>query len=154
MGFLAPTLVVFDCLSGASRIINKTPFKIGSGVDCDWRIDDSAVAAEHCVIQRKGHTFFLLPVEGTNFLMLDGTDLPGGELALNTDHTLAVGTHLFALHGSRDPDRWLAGMNHFEWFVFDKSTQNNFGPFLFQRSGRRAPELSRRRKTRSCCAAG
>jgi hypothetical protein len=135
MAFFAPTLILFDCLSGAARVVDKTPFKIGSGPDCDWRIDDTGVAPEHCVIQRKGHAFFLLPAEGTSCLMLDGTDLPGGELALDLDHTLAVGRHLFALRAARDSQKWLAGLDNHEWFIFDKNAQSKYGPYSFHGLG-------------------
>jgi len=132
MALFAPTLILFDCLSGAHRVVDKTPFKIGSGPDCDWRIDDPAVAPAHCVIQRKGYAFFLLPAEGSSYLMLDGTDLPGGELALDTDHTLAVGDHLFALRAARDSHKWLEGLSHLEWFIFDKHAMVKYGPYSFK----------------------
>jgi hypothetical protein len=135
MAFFAPTLILFDCLSGANRVVDKTPFKIGSGPDCDWRIDDPEVSPEHCVIQRKGHAFYLLPSEGRSFLMLDGTDLPGGELALDTDHTLAIGEHLFALRAARDSHKWLEGMSPLEWYIFDKVALQKYGPFSFKGLG-------------------
>ena len=128
MGIFAPTLILFDCVSGANRVVDKTPFKIGSGADCDWRIDDYSVAEEHCVIQRKGREFFLLASNGTEAVLLDGVENPGGALARDTDHTLVVGGHLFALHGSSDADKWLRGMNHREWFIFNKAEQQKYGP--------------------------
>src|SRR5258708_4520574 len=121
MGIFAPTLILFDCVSGAHRVVDKTPFKIGGGQASDWRIDDYSVAEEHCVIQRKGRAFYLLPSNGTESVLLDGVADRGSELVLNTDHTLVIGAHLFALHGSSDAQQWLRGMNHSEWFIFDKS---------------------------------
>ena len=62
--------VLFDCTAGTYRMVEKTPFKIGSGDDCDWRIDDPQVAAEHCVIQRKSNTYYLLSSAGTEGVLL------------------------------------------------------------------------------------
>lgn len=131
MGFFAPTLILFDCVSGAHRVVDKTPFKIGSGSDCDWRIDDFSVAEEHCAIQRKGRSFFLLPSNGTETVLLDGVAHSGGELALDADHTLMIDGHLFALRGSTDAQKWLHGMDHSEWFVYDKAEEKKFGPYRF-----------------------
>lgn len=72
MGIFAPTLVFFDCLSEAHCVVDKTPFKNGSGPDCDWRIDDYSVAEEHCAIQRKGREFYLLAFRCTDAVLLDG----------------------------------------------------------------------------------
>ena len=112
-------------------MVDKTPFKIGSGPDCDWRIDDFSVAEEHCVIQRKGRAFCLLASNGTDAVLLDGVANPGGELASDVDHTLVIGGHFFALHGSSDAQKWLRGMNHSEWFIYDKAEQRKFGPLAF-----------------------
>ena len=131
MGIFAPALILFDCLSGAHRVVDKTPFKIGSGPDCDWRIDDYSVAEEHCVIQRKGRAFYLLASNGTDAVLLDGVANAGGELAADVDHTLVIGGHFFALHGSSDAQKWLRGMNHSEWFIYDKAEQRKFGPLAF-----------------------
>jgi hypothetical protein len=46
----------------------------------------------------------------------------------DTDHTLVIGRHLFALHGSSDAQKWLRGMNHSEWFIYDKGLEKKFGP--------------------------
>ena len=131
MGILAPTFILFDCVTGENRPVDKTPFKIGSGSDCDWRIDDSSVAAEHCVIQRKGSAFYLLALNGTGAVLCDGVESKGGELECDTDHTLVIGRHLFALHGSSDAQKWLHGMSHSEWFIYDKGLEKKFGPVAF-----------------------
>ena len=131
MGMPSPALILFDCLSGTHRVVDKTPFKIGSGPDCDWRIDDSSVAEEHCVIQRKGRSLYLLASNGTGAVLLDGVANAGGELALNEDHTLVIGGHLFALHGSGDAQKWLRGMNHAEWFIYNKAEERKYGPHAF-----------------------
>lgn len=131
MGIFAPTLILFDCVSGAHRVVDKTPFKIGSGADCDWRIDDYSVAEEHCVVQRKGQTFYLLAANGTNAVLLDGVDNPGAELESDVDHTLIIGGHLFALRESKDAQKWLRGMKHSEWFIFHKTESQRYGPLDF-----------------------
>ena len=112
-------------------MVDKTPFKIGSGSDCDWRIDDYSVAEEHCVIQRKGSAFYLLPTEGAGNILLDGVENAGGELAADADHTLVIRGHLFALHGSSDAEKWLSGMDHSEWFIFDSAERRKSGPHAF-----------------------
>lgn len=131
MALIDPTWILFDCVTGAHRAVEKTPFKIGSGPDCDWRIDDSAVASEHCVIQRKGSAFYLLPPNANERLLLDGISSRGGELECDTDHTLLIGRHLFALHGSNEADKWLRKMDHSEWFIYDKTLEKQFGPLAF-----------------------
>ena len=125
------SLILFDCLSGGHRIVDKTPFKIGSGLDCDWRIDDFSVADEHCVIQRKGRSFFLLASNQGRTILLDGQSTGGGELEMNIDHTLIIGGNLFALYGASDAQRWLSQMNHAVWFIFDKGQSQKHGPFAF-----------------------
>src|SRR6187399_809323 len=53
MGLLIPDCILFDCLTGAHCAVEKSPFVIGSGPDCDWRIDDPDVPETHSVIQCK-----------------------------------------------------------------------------------------------------
>ncbi|MDB6174047.1 MAG: hypothetical protein JWL59_3358 [Chthoniobacteraceae bacterium] len=110
-------------------MVDKTPFTIGSGPDCDWRIDDYSVAEEHCVIERKGRAFHLLAANGS--VLLDGLADAGGELASDTDHTLSIDGHLFALHESGNAREWLGRMNHSEWFIFKKSESQKYGPIDF-----------------------
>jgi len=131
MNLFSSGCVLFDCAAGAYRMVLKTPFKIGSGEDSDWRIDDPEVPAEHCVIQRKSNTYYLLSSAGTEGVLLDGMLSPGGQLTPNSDHTLIIGKHLFALRAGNNPDQWIARMNSREWFVFDKSTSSRFGPVAF-----------------------
>lgn len=64
-------------------------------------------------------------------MLLDGVENAGGELALDTDHTLAIGAHLFALHGSSDAQKWLRGMSHSEWFIFNQAESQKYGPLDF-----------------------
>jgi FHA domain len=131
MNLFSSGCVLFDCTEGVYRIVEKTPFKIGSGGDCDWRIDDPWVAAEHCVIQRKSNVYYLLSSAGTDGVLLDGMLSPGGQLTPNVDHTLIVGNRLFALRVGSGLDKWSAGMNSNEWFVYDKAASSKFGPVSF-----------------------
>jgi FHA domain len=131
MNLFSSGCVLFDCSEGAYRMVEKTPFKIGSGDDCDWRIDDPQVAAEHCVIQRKSHTYYLLSSAGTEGVLLDGMLNPGGQLAPNTDHTLIIGKRLFALRVGSALEKWTAGMNSTQWFIFDKTNSSTSGPVAF-----------------------
>jgi hypothetical protein len=128
MGFLTPEFILFDCFTGAHGRIHKTPFVIGSGPDCDWRIDDPAVAPEHCVIERQGRTFFARPANGAAALLLDGSASEGTELTTDDDHTLIVANHFLALHGASDPTKWLARMDHHKWYIFDRGTEVKSGP--------------------------
>jgi hypothetical protein len=131
MNLFSSGCVLFDCTAGTYRMVEKTPFKIGSGADCDWRIDDPQVAAEYCVIQRKTGTYYLLSSAGNEGVLLDGMLNPGGQLTPNTDHTLIIGKHLFALRPGSGLDEWIASMDAGEWFVFNKSTSAKLGPFAF-----------------------
>ena len=131
MNLFSSGCVLFDCTAGTYRMVEKTPFKIGGGEDCDWRIEDPQVAAEHCVIQRKASSYYLLSSAGIEGVLLDGMMNPGGQLTANDDHTLVVGKHLFALRAGSHLDQWIARMNSREWFVFDKATSSRFGPVAF-----------------------
>ncbi len=112
------------------RIVDKTPFKIGSGPDCDWRINDLSVVSEHCTIQRKGSAFCIVAANGGEIL-LDGVASQGRELVADTEHTLIVGSNLFALHTSSQTKKWLAGLNHSEWFIYDVARAQKYGPTNF-----------------------
>ncbi len=143
MGFLAPEFILFDCFTGAHRLVDKTPFKIGSGDDCDWRIDDPAVAAEHCLIQRKGRAYSILPANGSGVVLLDGSASPGTWLSTDQDHTLVIGAHFFALHGASDPQAWLAGMDHGSWYIYDRATDVKSGPCALHELAGHLAELPR-----------
>jgi len=132
MGFFAPELILFDCGSGAHRVVEKTPFVIGSGADADWRVEGAQVSAEHCVIQRKGRDYFLLPANGTDELLLDGVLSAGGEIAPDLDHTLIIDGHFFALRTGAALRQWVDGLNHREWFIYDKANSAKFGPCAFR----------------------
>lgn len=129
MGLLSSELAIYDCVTGRTARTTRMPFKIGSGPDCDWRIDDPAVPAEYCTIQRKGRAFYLVPAEGS--IIYDGLPNDGGELTEKEDHTLVVGSHLLALRAG-DTRTWLANMDHEQWFIFDKLAQTKSGPCAFQ----------------------
>ena len=128
MAFFAPEFVLFDCFTGEHRIVDKTPFKIGSEADCDWRIDDPAVGAEHCVIQRKGRSFSIHPGDDCDALILNGASCPGTWLSADEDYTLNIGSHFLALHGASDPTAWLAGLDHERWYLYDRTTDVKSGP--------------------------
>jgi hypothetical protein len=131
MGFLSTEFAAFDCVTGRQQIIDKTPFVIGSGSDCDWRIDDPSVPAAHCIIQRRDRAFFLLPGNGSASVLLDGVESTGAELTAGEDHTLVIGRHLIALRGESRPKQWLSTLNHTEWFIYDKASQSKQGPCAF-----------------------
>ena len=124
-------LIIYDCISGAHREVDQTPFKIGSGPDCDWRIDDSSVAEEHCVIQRKDRSLYLIPSNGTGRILFDGVSGLGGEIEADTDHTLVIGSHLFALRASSEAEDWLGEMNSQEWFIYEQNADKKYGPISF-----------------------
>ncbi len=128
MGFLAPEFTLFDCFTGHHRLVDHTPFTIGSGDDCDWRIDDPAVAEVFCVIQKKGRAFSILPANGTASLLLNGSASAGTYLNADEDHTLIIGGHFLALHGTNDPAAWLAKMDHQRWYIYDRTADVKSGP--------------------------
>ena len=128
MGFLAPEFILFDCFTGEHRLVEKTPFKIGSGPDCDWRIDDPSVPDEHCIIQRKGRAFSVVPGRDSDALLLNGSASAGTWLSTDEDYTLIVGGHFLALHGASDPQVWLAGLDHQRWYIYDRTTDVKSGP--------------------------
>jgi hypothetical protein len=135
MGLFSSEMALVDCVTGRRVQIEQTPFTIGSGAESDWRIDDPSVAAEHCVIQRKGRDYFLLPAHGIGTLMIDGIESAGGQLAPGEDHTLVVGRELLAMRTAGDAHRWLEIVDHQQWFIFDPATQTKSGPCAFQELG-------------------
>jgi len=135
MGIFSPQMVLVDCVSGRKIRVDQTPFTIGSGATCDLRIDDGSVAAEHCVIHRKGREFFLLPADGTRTLLLDGLESPGGPIHPDQDHTLVVGGQLLAFRTAGNAYRWLETIDHTAWFIFDPVTRSKSGPCAFQKLG-------------------
>jgi hypothetical protein len=135
MGLLSNELAIYDCVTGRTARTEQMPFKIGSGADCDWRIDDPSVPAEVCSIQRKGRSFYILPLNGTGEVVFDGLPGPGGEISTGEDHTLVIGRHFLALRGAGEVKKWLASLSHAHWFIFDKEAQTKAGPCPFQELG-------------------
>jgi hypothetical protein len=130
VGFFSTTLILFNCSDGSHRIIDKTPFKIGSGSDCDLLIQDPLVLEDHCIIQRKFSTFYLLAPDGGTILW-NGVFSAGGELTRDTEHTLVIGAHLFALQASSNAQKWLAGLNSTLWYIYDKTQAQKYGPVAY-----------------------
>ena len=124
--------ILFDCVTGQHRLIDWTPFTIGSGEHCDFQIDDSDVAREHCRIERQGRTYFIVSGESSAQLIFDGVSIAESELSANEDHTLIIGRHLFALRGGVRLKQWLADLNYREWFIFDKKTATKYGHCSFE----------------------
>jgi hypothetical protein len=143
MGLLIPDCILFDCLTGAHCAVEKSPFVIGSGPECDWRIDDPSVPEIHSVIQCKRRRLYLVPANGTDGVLLDGLESVGGELSADQDHTLLVGGRPLALRSGAELDAWLSGMHPAEWFIYDKSTEIKSGPCAFEELSRHAANLSR-----------
>jgi hypothetical protein len=135
MKFFSNEMVLADCVSGRKIRIDQTPFTLGTGEACDWRLDDPSVAIEHCIIQRKGRDYFLLPANGTGTLLLDGMETAGGLIAPDQDHTLVIGEHLLAFRCASDGQRWLKEIDHTQWFIFEPSTQTKLGPCDFRELG-------------------
>ena len=83
--------ILFDCVTGQHRLIDWTPFTIGSGEHCDFQIDDPEVAREHCRIERQGRVYFIVSGESSAQLIFDGVSIVESELSANEDHTLIIG---------------------------------------------------------------
>ena len=135
MGLFSNQMALVDCVSGRKVRVDQTPFSIGSGETCDWRIDDESVSEAHCVIQRRGRDYFVLPANGTGTLLIDGMENPGGRIAAGEDHTLVVGGKLLAMRSASDAHLWLENVDHTRWFIFDPATQAKSGPCAFAELG-------------------
>ena len=86
------------------------------------------------MIQQKAGAFYLLALN-RDAVFLNGTASQGGELAKDTEYTLAIGGRLFALHVSMDSRRWLEGMDHSKWFIYNAGEAHKYGPIPFSDLG-------------------
>ncbi|MEI9892834.1 MAG: FHA domain-containing protein [Chthoniobacter sp.] len=129
MAFSTPQLGLFDCFDQQRIVVEKTPFIIGNSEGCDLRLDDPSIPAQHCVIQRRGSQYYLLPSNGSEQLLFDGAAFAGGQITSNEDHTIVIGRHCIALRGAPKIEQWLKTLDGQRWFIFDRGTAGLVGPF-------------------------
>jgi hypothetical protein len=122
------TWAVYDCISGASVMANKTPFAIGSGpgMDLDFGDDDEGMDCEFKLL--KGFGASLSKKRPGIDLLVNGESVNYTELALGEDYSIKIGPHFLALRGGKNLDTWLSRLNHVQWFLLDSMTEARDGP--------------------------
>lgn len=122
------TWAVYDCISGASVMANKTPFAIGSGPGMDLDFGDAEEGLD-CEFQLlKGFGASLSKKRPGVDLLVNGESVNYTELALGEDYSIKIGSHFLALRGGKNLDTWLTRLNHLQWFLLDSMTEARDGP--------------------------
>ncbi len=67
-------IAVVDCISGTFAQAVQSPFIIGSGAECDLRVDDGHVLDQHCLIEKTKKGIQIRAVQ---------PDHPAGEMVIN-----------------------------------------------------------------------
>lgn len=139
--------VMVDCLSGEYSRVETLPFEIGSGEGADLKLNGQGVAERHCAInQVKGRGLCLIRQEPSLPLVVDGESIEFCDLKPETDYAIKIGAHFLALHGARNVDDWLRGMDFSQWTLHDTASNRVDGPMgleelcQFAREQQRHPE--------------
>ncbi len=136
-----PVICLFDVLTGRHAVIERTPYIVGSGEGCDWRIDDRSIPAEWFQIQRKGGDHYVAAGNYAGAILFNddaSCTLTGVEHG--KDHTLCLGGQFLVLRRTKQPIGWLAGMYHQTWFIYDEPNGTLVGPYA---PGRLTAEVER-----------
>ncbi len=125
-----PVICLFDVLTGRQAVIERTPYKVGSGEGCDWRIDDAGIPGEWFEIQRKGADHYVAAGKSAGQILFNddaACSLTGVEHG--KDHTLCLGGQFIVLRRTKQPLDWLARMYHQRWFIYDEPNGTLVGPY-------------------------
>ena len=101
-------LVIYNCVTSQHWIVEKFPFKIGSGQGCEVQVSSAGTGPVQCVVEKKGSTYTIHSPTGTQ-LFLNGKPAAPGEIHKDIDNSLVFAGNLFALYLSVDEGSWLRG---------------------------------------------
>jgi hypothetical protein len=120
---------LIDCTTGTLFPIDRLPFQIGSGDAVDLKLNGGRVAEQHCALQTvKSVGVCLVKGEAEAGLIVNGQAPDVTPLETETDYSICIGNHLFALPGSKKIDSWPARLNVGEWWLLEPGSSNAEGP--------------------------
>lgn len=121
---------LYDVLSGRKALIEQTPFKVGSGAVCDWKIEQPQVPEEWFEIQRKGSNFFVAAGRSTDSIVFNAEPKCRlTEIEEKADHIICIAGEFLLLRKTRKPTEWLAKLDYRKWFIYDEASGNRLGPY-------------------------
>jgi hypothetical protein len=124
-------LVIYNCVTAQHWIVNRFPFKVGSGEGCDVQISAAGMGAVQCVFDKKFSSYTVHSPTGTPFF-LNGKPNTPGEIDQNIDNSFIFAGNLFALYLSADEAIWLRGFHNSEWFIYSPGESVSYGPVAYQ----------------------
>ena len=123
-------LCLFDVVTGRHAVIENTPYIVGSGQACDWRITDADVPDEWFELQRrKGELYVAAGKSMGQILLNDDPASILSEVEPGKDHTLCLGRQFLVLRRTKHPMDWLAQLYHQKWFIYDEPNAALVGPY-------------------------
>ena len=129
-------LIVFDFISGESRIVEKMPFIMGGQLGADWQV--SSVYGDlfnKVECSQAGSTFVVIPQNLDQIpVLLNGEVFEQGiELKDGDQHILKIGTHILGITSCSSPKKFLGYTNFKPWMLFDGLTSNELGNTPFSK---------------------
>jgi hypothetical protein len=119
------TLGIINCLSGEYKIATKSPFVIGSGVECDFKVNDDQLLDQHCIIEKSKAGIQIRSIQGEHpkgSFYLDGQESKLSQLNLRSEHALQVGKSFFIFVTTRTPRneniiKWAGKIKNGGWII-------------------------------------
>jgi hypothetical protein len=64
-------LVIYNCVTSQHWIVEKFPFKIGSGQGCEVQVSSAGTGPVQCVVEKKGSTYTntVHPIKRISFIV-------------------------------------------------------------------------------------
>ncbi|HWB01619.1 MAG TPA: hypothetical protein VG796_01260 [Verrucomicrobiales bacterium] len=137
-----PVLCLFDVLTGRQAVVEATPYIVGSGQGCDWRIEDPDIPEEWFELQKKGADYFVAAGKSMGQIRFnDDAACTLAPIELKQDHTLNLGRQFLVLRKTKYPWDWLSRLYHQKWYIYDEANSGLVGPFA---PGSLTGEISKR----------
>jgi hypothetical protein len=116
---------VADCIRGNFAQATSSPFIIGSGADCDLRVEDDSVLDQHCLIEKtkKGIQIRAVqPDHPSGGMILDGKPADVAPIAERSERSLQIGKSFLMVTSAQSVSpvalqRWGAEIKSGGWIV-------------------------------------
>ena len=126
----APTICLFDALTGHREVVERVPYKVGSGNGCDLRIAAADIPNEWFEIQQKGSEHYVAAGRGAGRILFnDDAACVLTKIWHDKDHTVCLGGKFIVVRRTKQPSNWLGRMNHKKWFIYDEPNGKLVGPY-------------------------